>query len=62
MTHRSAGATLRLDKRNSLDLYLLADWCNDKAIDTDKAGTVLRSLTWERQFVVSAGIGYKISF
>ena len=56
------GAELDLDKHNSLDFYLLTDWCKDKEIDTYSDGTRLRSLTWEHAFNGAICVGYKFSF
>lgn len=58
----SLGAEWKLDKRNSLDFFLLGDWCHDKVIDTNKEGTKLKSLTFERRWLTSLGIGYIFSF
>ena len=56
------GAEWKLDRSNELDFYLLGDFNYNKAIDTDRAGTTLKSLTWEKSFLLSIGVGYKFSF
>lgn len=58
----SLGVDWKLDKRNAFDFFLLGDYCNDKEIDTNAEGTKLKSLTYDRGFKVSLGIGYKFSF
>ncbi len=56
------GLEWKLDKHNSIDFYALLDYCYDKNIDTDKAGTKLKSLTYDQALNTSLGIGYKFSF
>mgnify|MGYP002852969531 CR=1 FL=1 len=58
----SLGADWKLDKHNALDLFVMADYCHDKNIDTNKAGTKLKSLTYDRKINLGLGIGYKFSF
>lgn len=58
----SLGVDWKLDKRNSIDFYLLGDYCYDKNIDTNAEGTKLKSLTYDRTFKGWLGIGYKFSF
>jgi hypothetical protein len=52
----------KLNPRNSFDFFVLGDYCRDKEIDTNKEGTKLKSLTYDRKFNTSIGIGYKFSF
>ena len=47
---------------HALELYGLFDYCRDKAVDTNKEGTRLKSLTWDRKFLTTVGIGYNFSF
>ena len=56
------GAEWKLSGHHSLDFFLLTDYNYDKNIDTNSAGTVLKSLTYDRGINVSLGIGYKFSF
>lgn len=56
------GLEWKLSKMHSLELYGLLDYCNDKNIDTNKEGTKLKSLTWDRTLRTTVGIGYKFSF
>lgn len=58
----SLGVDWKLDKRNSLDIFLLGDYCRDKNIDTNSKGTTLKSLTYDRAFNTAIGIGYTFSF
>jgi len=57
-----AGIEWKLNKKNSFDFYLMADYCYDKEIDTNKEGTKLKSLTYDQTFAVTTGVGYKFSF
>lgn len=56
------GVEWSLSKHHGLDIYALMDYCYDKDIDTNKAGTKLKSLTWDRTFMPTVGIGYIFSF
>ncbi len=56
------GVEWKLSKRSALDIYAMLDYCYDKNIDTDKTGTYLKSLTWDRSLNTIIGIGYKFSF
>lgn len=56
------GTEWRLTQQHSLDFFLLADYNYDKNIDTNKEGTKLKSLTYDRSFKVGIGVGYKFSF
>lgn len=58
----SLGVEWKLDRHNSFDFFVLGDYCRDKEIDTNKEGTKLKSLTYDRKFNTSIGIGYKFSF
>ena len=58
----SLGVEWKLNPRNSFDFFVLGDYCRDKEIDTNKEGTKLKSLTYDRKFNTSIGIGYKFSF
>lgn len=58
----SLGAKYNFDRHNALDLYVLADYCYDKAIDTYSNGTYLRSLSWEPSFKTAICLGYSFSF
>ncbi len=56
------GAEWKLSKQHALDFYVLADYCYDKNIDTNAEGTKLKSLTYDRTFLTSIGVGYVFSF
>lgn len=56
------GLEWKIDKHNALEFYGLFDYHYDKNIDTNAAGTRLKSLTWDRTFNTTVGIGYKFSF
>lgn len=56
------GAEYRFDKKSSIELYILGDRYYDKSVDTNKEGTKLKSLTYDRGVNVSVGLGYKFSF
>ena len=64
------GATIKFDKRHSLDFYLLGDHCKDKSIDTNREGSnswkenglVLKSIDWHVGNMITAGVGYKWEF
>lgn len=56
------GVEYKLDKKNSIDIYGLLDYCYDKEIDTNKKGTKLKSLTWNRTLAPTVGVTYKFSF
>ena len=58
----SLGAEWKITKRHALDFFLLTDYNYDKDIDTDAAGTILRSLTYDQSIKVNLGVGYKFSF
>lgn len=56
------GFDWELDKHNALTIYGLFDYCYDKNIDTNKAGTKLKSLTYDQAFNTTIGVGYIFSF
>ena len=56
------GTEWKLDKKNALDLFLLADYCYDKNLDVNSSKTRLKSLTWDRSMKFSLGVGYTFSF
>ena len=64
------GATIKFDKRHSLDFYLLGDHYKDKSIDTNREGSnswkenglVLKSIDWHVGNMITAGVGYKWEF
>lgn len=58
----SVGLEWELDKTNAFDFFILTDYCRDKNIDTNKEGTKLKSLTYDRNLIFSVGIGYTFSF
>ncbi len=58
----SVGVEWTVNRQNTFDFFVLTDWCKDKNIDTNSEGTKLKSLTWDRAFLVNLGIGYTFSF
>lgn len=58
----SLGLEWKINKYNSLDFFLLGDYCYDKNIDTNAKGTKLKSLTYDQAFNVGVGIGYSFNF
>lgn len=58
----SVGIDWRLDKRNSLTVGILADYCIDKVIDANSEGTRLKSYNKETGFVGWISAGYSYSF
>lgn len=58
----SVGLEWALNKTHGFDFYVLTDYCRDKDIDTNKEGTKLKSLTYDRKLNVALGIGYTFSF
>lgn len=58
----SLGAEWKVTKRHALDFYLLGDYCYDKDIDTNSAGTKLKSLTYDQAFNTAICVGYQFSF
>jgi len=56
------GAEWEPSKRHSFDFYALYDYCYDKEIDTNKEGTKLKLLVYEKSYNISLCIGYKFSF
>ncbi len=56
------GLEWKITKQHGLDFGLLFDYCRDKDTDTNKEGTKLKSLTYDRTFITSLKIGYTYSF
>ena len=56
------GAEIRLDKRNTLDFYILGDYVMDKEVDANAEGTKLKSYTKETGFRGWIGAGYEFAF
>ncbi len=56
------GTEFKINKQNALDLFLLLDYNYDKDIDTNKEGTKLKSLTYDRKLMTSIGVSYIFSF
>ena len=64
------GVTVKFNKHNALEFYLLGDHWKDKVIDTNREGSesfktnglVLKSIEWHSGNMVTAGVGYKWSF
>ena len=58
----SLGAEWKISKQHALDFYLLGDYCYDKEVDTNAAGTKLKSLTYDQAFKMAFCVGYQFSF
>ncbi len=58
----SLGIEWKLNNSHAFDFFLLEDYCRDKVIDTNAEGTKLKSLTYDRKFLSSLGVGYTFSF
>lgn len=58
----SLGADIRLDRHNTLTLYLLADYVNNYEVDANASGTKLKSYTHETGFLGYIGATYRLSF
>ena len=58
----SLGVDVRLDKRNTLNFYLLGDYLMDKEVDANAEGTKLKSYTKETGFRGWIGAGYEFAF
>lgn len=56
------GVDYRLDKRNSIDISLMADYVMDKVVDANAAGTKLKSYTLEKGLVGWIAAGYTYAF
>ncbi|MBP5157112.1 MAG: DUF2490 domain-containing protein [Treponema sp.] len=56
------GTEWKLSKTHSFDFFIMGDYCYDKVVDTDRTGTAIYSLGFDRGFRLSAGIGYTFSF
>jgi hypothetical protein len=51
-----------LDKRNTLNFYILCDYLMDKQVDANAEGTKLKSYTKETGFRGWIGAGYEFAF
>lgn len=58
----SLGADIRLDKRNTLNFYILCDYVMDKEVNANAEGTKLKSYTRETGFRGWIGAGYEFAF
>ena len=58
----SLGVDIRLDKRSTLNFYLLGDYCIDKEVDANAEGTKLKSYTKETGVRGWVGAGYEFAF
>ena len=58
----SLGLDWRIDRRNTLGFYLLADYVNDYVIDANSSGTKLKDYTHETGFVGQIGAQYNFAF
>lgn len=56
------GLEWKLNKHHALDFALFGDYCYDKVIDTNSAGTKLKSLSYSQAFNTNICVGYKFSF
>lgn len=58
----SLGVDIKLDRRSTLNFYLLGDFCIDKEVDANAEGTILKSYTKETGFRGWIGAGYEFAF
>ncbi len=58
----SVGLDWNISKRHGIDFSLMYNHTRSLEIDTDKAGTKLKSLGWEKSDALSLCVGYKFSF
>lgn len=58
----SLGVDWRLDKRNSINIAILADYAMDKNIDANSDGTKLKTYTREHAFTGWIAAGYTLLF
>ena len=58
----SLGAEYKIDRRNSLNFYILLDHVSDKVVDANASGTKLKSYTREQGFAAHLGAAYEYSF
>lgn len=58
----AAGIDWKLSKQHSISFTGMYSRCRDYEIDTNKEGTKLKSLGWEKSGYFTLGIGYKFSF
>lgn len=58
----SLGVDIKLNKRSTLNFYLLSDYCIDKVVDANAEGTKLKSYTKETGIQVWLGAGYEFAF
>ena len=56
------GTELKVSYQSAFDFYILLDYNYDKDIDTNKEGTKLKSLTYDRKLMTSLGVSYIFSF
>jgi len=56
------GMEWRVTRQSSFDFYLMADWINDKVVDSNAEGTKLKSYTQEQGFVGWLGVSYRFAF
>lgn len=58
----SLGVEWKLSPHHSLDLYTFLDRDRERNIDANKAGTKLKSVTWDNTLLTTLGLAYKFSF
>ena len=56
------GLQWKLDAKNSLDFTFMLDYIYTKETDTNKSGTKLKSLTYDRTLAPTFCLGYSFSF
>ena len=56
------GTEWKIDKQNALDFFILGEYCYDKALDVEKDGPTLKSLTYDQSFNAAICVGYSFSF
>lgn len=56
------GLVWNITPKHALDFYCLLDYHYNRDIDTNKAGTMLESVTWSQMLITTVGIGYTFKF
>ena len=56
------GLEWKISPQHTLNFYGLFDYNYEKNLDTNKEGTRLKSLTYDRKFNTTLGVGYTFSF
>ena len=58
----SIGMDYKINKHNTLNFFVIADYVMDKVVDANAEGTKLKSYTREKGFKAWVGAGYEFAF